>query len=40
MSHDDTLLFATGEDGCLFMFEVKDKDTKALLKREQEKVKY
>ncbi|KAK9830297.1 hypothetical protein WJX72_010857 [[Myrmecia] bisecta] len=41
LSHDDSLLFVSGEDGSLFVFDVKDKDpTRATGKREQEKMSY
>lgn len=35
VSHDDCYLFSAGKDGCLIVWEVKDKDIRAL-RREKE----
>jgi len=41
LSHDDAVLFCVAEDGCLYMFDVKDKDpTRAIGKRDKDDVVY
>ncbi|GBG61790.1 hypothetical protein CBR_g23749 [Chara braunii] len=43
LSYDDNLLFVAGEDGCLFMFDVRDKEkgiVSSIAKREKEAITY
>lgn len=38
ISWDEQLLFTASEDGCLFVYDIKDKDAKSAARREQERV--
>ena len=40
MTWDEQLLVTASEDGCLFIYDVKDKDAKAAARREQERLDY
>lgn len=40
ISWDEQLLFTASDDGCLFVYDIKDKDAKGAARREQERVPY
>jgi hypothetical protein len=40
MSWDEQLLATASEDGCVFVYDVRDKDAKAAARREQERVEW
>lgn len=40
MSWDESLLATASDDGCVFVWDVKDRDAKAAARREQERIEW